>query len=56
MNPQLFVMTWGGLGLEMAVVRTLAVLAFGFILGLATSRLDPKQNVRPQLPEGISGF
>lgn len=54
MNPQLFVMTWGGLGLEMAVVRTLAVLAFGFILGLAAFRLDEKAIVNTALT-GNSG-
>jgi uncharacterized membrane protein YraQ (UPF0718 family) len=49
MNPQLFVMTWGGLGLKMAVVRTLAVLAFGVILGLVASRLDEEVIVNTAL-------
>jgi len=34
MNPQLFVITMGGLGLEMALVRAGAVFIFGLILGL----------------------
>jgi len=34
MNPQLFIMTAGGIGLEMAVVRTLAVFVFSFAVGM----------------------
>ena len=34
MNPQLFIITMGGLGLEMALVRAGAVFLFGIILGL----------------------
>jgi len=34
MNPQLFIMTAGGIGLEMAVVRTLAVFVFSFAAGM----------------------
>jgi uncharacterized membrane protein YraQ (UPF0718 family) len=34
MNPQLFFYTLGGLGLEMAVARLIAVFVFGLILGI----------------------
>lgn len=34
MNPQLFIMTWGGLGIEIAFIRTLNIFLFGLILGL----------------------
>ncbi|MDR2922650.1 MAG: permease [Treponema sp.] len=34
MNPQLFIMTAGGIGPEMAVVRTLAVFVFSFAAGM----------------------
>ncbi len=33
MNPQLFLLTWGGLGPRMALARVIAVLAFGLLLG-----------------------
>ncbi len=33
MNPQLFLLTWGGLGPRMAIARVMAVLAFGLVLG-----------------------
>lgn len=33
MNPQLLLLTWGGLGPRMAVARVLAVLAFALLLG-----------------------
>ncbi len=39
MNPQLFFITWGGLGAEIALVRLLAVLAFGFVLGMILYRI-----------------
>jgi len=34
MNPQLFVMTAGGIGLEMAIARTVAVIVIGFTTGM----------------------
>lgn len=33
MNPQLFILTWGGLGAEMAVIRSVSVFLFGLLLG-----------------------
>ncbi|MBN1700115.1 MAG: permease [Spirochaetales bacterium] len=40
MNPQLFIITWGGLGAEIALVRLLSVLVFGILFGLIV-RLVP---------------
>jgi uncharacterized membrane protein YraQ (UPF0718 family) len=34
MNPQLFIMTAGGISLEMALIRTLAVFVFSFAAGM----------------------
>lgn len=34
MNPQLFIITWGGLGLELAILRIAGVLVFTLMLGL----------------------
>ena len=34
MNPQLFIMTWGGVGPEMAIARLASVLVFGVAFGL----------------------
>ena len=33
MNPQLMLITWGGLGAKMALARLMAVFAFGLVLG-----------------------
>lgn len=49
MNPQLFFITWGGLGAEIAVVRLLAVLAFGFILGMILYRIPSRLIVNPRV-------
>lgn len=35
MNPQLFILTYGGLGKEIAVIRLFSVLVFGLAIGLA---------------------
>ena len=46
MNPQLFVMTAGGIGLEMAAVRTLAVFIFSFAVGMLTLIIPDKFMIR----------
>jgi len=46
MNPQLFIMTAGGIGLEMAVVRTLAVFVFSFTVGMLSYLIPEKFMVR----------
>lgn len=49
MNPQLFFITWGGLGAEIALVRLLAVLAFGFVLGMILYRIPSRLIVNPKV-------
>jgi len=46
MNPQLFIMTAGGIGLEMAVVRTLAVFVFSLAAGLLCYAIPEKFMIR----------
>lgn len=49
MNPQLFIMTWGGLGPAMAAARLLSVLALGGSFGLLASILPRRWVVSPSL-------
>jgi uncharacterized membrane protein YraQ (UPF0718 family) len=49
MNPQLFIMTAGGIGLEMAVVRTLAVFVFSFAAGMLSYLVPEKIMVRKSI-------
>jgi len=42
MNPQLFLMTWGGLGLEFSLLRILGVVIFTLILGYALVFFEKK--------------
>jgi uncharacterized membrane protein YraQ (UPF0718 family) len=46
MNPQLFIMTAGGISLEMAIVRTLAVFVFSFAAGMLCYLLPEKFIIR----------
>jgi len=49
MNPQLFIMTAGGIGLEMAVVRMLAVFAFSFTVGMLSYLIPENFMVRKSI-------
>jgi uncharacterized protein len=49
MNPQLFLLTWGGIGLEFALVRIAAALLFSILLGIATQFINPKWIVNPNV-------
>jgi len=49
MNPQLFVMTAGGVGLEMAVVRTLAVFVFSFAVGMLSLVIPERFMIRKSI-------
>ena len=49
MNPQLFVMTAGGIGPEMAVVRTIAVFIFSFAAGMLAYIIPAKFLVRKSI-------
>jgi len=46
MNPQLFVMTAGGISLEMAIVRTIAVFIFSFAVGMLSLFFPDKFMIR----------
>jgi uncharacterized membrane protein YraQ (UPF0718 family) len=52
MNPQLFVITLGGLGLEIALARLLSVFLFGIIFGLIIRIIPPSfiinRSITPQ--------
>jgi uncharacterized membrane protein YraQ (UPF0718 family) len=49
MNPQLFVMVTGGIGLEMAVVLTAAVLIFSFATGMLSYAIPERFMVKKSL-------
>jgi hypothetical protein len=49
MNPQLFVMTLGGIGVEMAVARTIAVFIFSFTAGLLAYIIPAKYMVKKNI-------
>jgi len=49
MNPQLFIMTAGGMGLEMAIARTIAVFVFSFAVGMLSYLLPEKFMVRKSI-------
>jgi hypothetical protein len=51
MNPQLFILTLGGLGQKMAAARVVSVLVFGLLLGLILYRIPAIWVVNP----GTSG-
>jgi uncharacterized membrane protein YraQ (UPF0718 family) len=52
MNPQLFIMTWGGISPEMALIRAGAVLLFGLLLGLILYRVPESWIINPHLLNG----
>lgn len=47
MNPQLFIMTWGGLGCEMAIVRVITVFVFGLLVGGVLQRIPSRWMANP---------
>jgi len=49
MNPQLFVMTAGGIGPEMAIVRTIAVFVFSFAVGMLSLVIPDKFMIRKSI-------
>jgi uncharacterized membrane protein YraQ (UPF0718 family) len=49
MNPQLLMITWGGLGPKMALARVSAVLLFGLLLGALLYVLPQSWSVLPAL-------
>lgn len=53
MNPQLFIITWGGLGAEIAWARLAAVLVFGTALGITAHYLPEHWVVKRKYPAGL---
>lgn len=51
MNPQLFVITWGGLGAGMAFARLAAVLVYGLALGLIAHFVPRSWIVKKDIPD-----
>lgn len=51
MNPQLLVITWGGLGAKMALVRLGAVFGFGLLLGALVQVLPVRLSAQPARPD-----
>jgi len=49
MNPQLFILTWGGINPEMALVRLGVVLLYGIILGLSLLKLSSNFILNPKI-------
>jgi uncharacterized protein len=49
MNPQLFIMTAGGIGMEMAIARMLAVFVFSFTVGMLSYLIPEKFMVRKSI-------
>jgi uncharacterized protein len=48
MNPQLFVLTWGALGPEIALARGVMVLSFGLLLGFGLRKIPLSWIVNPE--------
>jgi len=51
MNPQLMLLTWGGLGPKMAVARVMVVFVFGVLFGAITHFLPMRYSVQPKIRE-----
>ena len=51
MNPQLLLITWGGLGVKMTVARVVAVLGFGLLLGGVLHVLPERWSIQPVLSQ-----
>lgn len=51
MNPQLFIMTCGGLGVEIALIQLLCVFVFGLVIGFVTMLIPEKFIIRKKLFE-----
>jgi len=49
MNPQLIMITWGGLGAKMTIARVTAVLVFGLVLGAILYSVPRSWSVKPIL-------
>ena len=43
MNPQLFFITWGGLGFNIAMIRLVSIILFSMLLGLSISLIEKRR-------------
>ena len=50
-NPQLFSITWGGLGPRLAIAELVSVLGFGLVLGAVLQVVPERYSVQPLLRE-----
>lgn len=58
LNPQLFVLIWGGLGLRMAILQVVCVLVISVLVGLTAGKLAPMHLLQlstPAPPSPIPG-
>ncbi len=44
MNPQLFILTWGGIGMEMALMRVATIMVFALVMG-SLLRIVPQEYI-----------
>ena len=51
MNPQLMIITWGGLGAKMALARLLAVFVFGLVFGAIVHALPVRFSIHTEVRE-----
>ncbi len=56
MNPQLFLLTWGGISPEMAMVRLLLSILFSLLFGLAILKIKTEWIVNPNVRESDKAF
>lgn len=54
MNPQLLLITWGGLGPKLALAQLIAVMVFGLVLGAVLHMIPRTWSVLPILNSGPS--
>lgn len=52
MNPQLFVLTWGGIGPEMAMMRLFVVMVFGTLVGFFLQSMSTKSILKQEMKDG----
>lgn len=55
MNPQLFIMTWGGIGLNFAVMRTIVAMIFAALVGVIACFIPVKWMIKDRIPNNNSG-
>jgi uncharacterized protein len=54
MNPQLFLLTWGGIGLKFVLAQVMSVLVFSILLGITIQFLNPIWIINPNIQNNQS--